>query len=131
MSMTVHQRPGVYSSYDASGLVSGGGKGRLVGLVGVSAAAQAGTVQTVTSYDQALTLFGDRGCEGMAELIRLALKNGASGVAAVARSMTGLVSFTFSIIPNWAKVAEPPQETVSPAGIRERTCSTASWPVGQ
>lgn len=84
MSITVHQRPGVYSSYDASGLVSGGGKGRLVGLVGVSPAAQEGTVQTVTSYDQALVLFGDQGCEGMSELIRLALKNGASGVAAVA-----------------------------------------------
>ncbi len=84
MSITVHQRPGVYSSYDASGLVSGGGKGRLVGLVGVSPAAQEGTVQTVTSYDQALALFGDQGCEGMSELIRLALKNGASGVAAVA-----------------------------------------------
>ena len=84
MSITVHQRPGVYSSYDASGLVSGSGTGRLVGLVGINTAAQAGTVQTVTSYDQALTLFGDQGCEGMAELIRLALKNGASGVAAVA-----------------------------------------------
>ena len=84
MSITVHQRPGVYSSYDASGLVSGSGAGRLVGLVGINTAAQAGTVQTVTSYDQALTLFGDQGCEGMAELIRLALKNGASGVAAVA-----------------------------------------------
>lgn len=84
MSITVHQRPGVYSSYDASGLVSGSGAGRLVGLVGINTAVQAGTVQTVTSYDQALTLFGDQGCEGMAELIRLALKNGASGVAAVA-----------------------------------------------
>lgn len=84
MSITVHQRPGVYSSYDASGLVSGSGSGRLVGLVGVNAAARTGTVQTVTSYDQALSLFGDQGCEGMAELIRLALKNGASGVAAVA-----------------------------------------------
>ena len=84
MSITVHQRPGVYSSYDASGLVSGSGTGRLVGLAGINTAVQAGTVQTVTSYDQALTLFGDQGSEGMAELIRLALKNGASGVAAVA-----------------------------------------------
>lgn len=89
MSITVHQRPGVYSSYDASGLVSGSGAGRLVGLVGINTAAQAGTVQTVTSYDQALTLFGDQGCEGMAELIRLALKNGASGVAAVAAGADG------------------------------------------
>lgn len=84
MSITVHQRPGVYSSYDASGLVSGSGAGRLVGLAGVSTAAQAGAVQIVTSYDQAVRLFGAGESEDMAELIRLALKNGASGVAAVA-----------------------------------------------
>jgi len=83
MSITVHQRPGVYSSYDASTVVSGRGAGGLVGLAAVSAAAQAGTVQTVTSYDRAAALFGDGGSENMTELIRLALKNGASGVAAV------------------------------------------------
>ena len=83
MSITVHQRPGVYSSYDASAVVSGRGSGRLVGLAAVNTAAQAGTVQTVTSYDQAVALFGSEGAEDMAELIRLALKNGASGVAAV------------------------------------------------
>ncbi|NBI10597.1 phage tail sheath protein [Colidextribacter sp. OB.20] len=84
MSITVHQRPGVYSSYDASAVVSGKGTGRLVGLAAVNTAAQAGKVQTVTSYDQAVTLFGAGGAEDMSELIRLALKNGASGVAAVA-----------------------------------------------
>ena len=83
MSITVHQRPGVYSSYDASGLVSGSDTGRLVGLAGINTKAPAGKVQMVTSYDQAVTLFGSQGDEGMAELIRLALKNGASGVAAV------------------------------------------------
>ena len=83
MSISVHQRPGVYSSYDASTVVSGKGGGRMVGLAAVNTAAPAGTAQTVTSYDQAVTLFGSGGAEGMAELIRLALKNGASGVAAV------------------------------------------------
>ena len=83
MSITVHQRPGVYSSYDASRVVSGSGAGRLVGLVGISAAAPAGAAQTITSYDQAVTAFGSSGAEDMAELIRLALANGASGVVAV------------------------------------------------
>ena len=32
MSVTVHQRPGVYSSYDASSVLSGSAGGRLVGL---------------------------------------------------------------------------------------------------
>ena len=83
MSISVHQRPGVYSSYDASAVVSGSGTGRLVGLVGINHQAPAGEVLTVTSYDRAVALFGSQGSEDMAELIRLALKNGASGVAAV------------------------------------------------
>ena len=36
MSISVHQRPGVYSSYDASAVVSGRGSGRMVGLVGLN-----------------------------------------------------------------------------------------------
>ena len=82
MSITVHQRPGVYSSYDASAVVSGRGGGRLVGLVGIAGQGQSGTVKMITSYDQAAA-FGAGGAEGAAELVRLALKNGASGVAAV------------------------------------------------
>ena len=83
MSISVHQRPGVYSSYDASTVVSGRGSGRLVGLAAVNTQAQAGVVQTITSYDRAVSAFGAGGAEDMAELIRLALKNGASGVVAV------------------------------------------------
>ena len=55
----------------------------MVGLVAISSEAPAGTVYTVTSYDQAVSLFGAGGDEGMAELIQLALKNGARGVSAV------------------------------------------------
>ena len=49
MSVTTHERPGVYSSYDASAAVSGGG-GRLVGLAAVNTKAAANTAYTVTSY---------------------------------------------------------------------------------
>jgi len=55
----------------------------MVGLAAINTQAPAGVVQTVTSYDRAVALFGSNGAEDMAELIRLALKNGASGVAAV------------------------------------------------
>ncbi len=81
MSVTVHQRPGVYSSYDASSVVSGSGGGGLVGLAAVNTQAEALRAQTITSYDRALAAFGSGG--QMAELIRLALTNGASGVVAV------------------------------------------------
>lgn len=83
MNVTVHQRPGVYSAYDASAQISGSTAGKVVGLVAVNTAAQAGVVQTITSYDKAVTAFGSNGAEDMAELIRLALKNGASAVAAI------------------------------------------------
>ena len=82
MNVTVHQRPGVYSAYEASSGAGSAGRGGVVGLVGSSAGAKKlGQVQTVTGYDKAVAAFGDG---GMAELIRLALRNGASAVAAVA-----------------------------------------------
>lgn len=84
MNVTTHQRPGVYSAYDASTIVSGSGGGRLVGLAAVNTVATAGEVQTITSYEKAMAAFGSDGDEDMAELIRLALKNGAGGVKAVA-----------------------------------------------
>ena len=70
MSVTIHQRPGVYSSYDASSVVSGSGSGRLVGLAGVNTKATAGEPQTITSYEKAAAAFGSGGDEDMAELIR-------------------------------------------------------------
>ena len=42
MSVTTHERPGVYSSYDASVAVSGGG-GRLVRLAPENTKAEANT----------------------------------------------------------------------------------------
>ena len=84
MNVTVHQRPGVYSAYDASSAVSGNSGGKVVGVVAVNTVAQANVVRTITSYDQAVTIFGSNGSEDMAALIRLALRNGASAVAAVA-----------------------------------------------
>ena len=58
MSVTVHERPGVYSSYDASSLVSGRGSGRLVGLAAINTVAAPGEVHTITSYDRAAADFG-------------------------------------------------------------------------
>ena len=94
MNVTTHERPGVYSSYDASAAVSGGG-GRLVGLVGVNTKAATNTVYTVTGYEQALTLFGNG---TMAELIRLALLNGAAGVVAAAAASTAGYETAFALL---------------------------------
>ena len=83
MSMTVHQRPGVYSSYDASSAVSGRAAGRTVGLVACHDTVNDGAPRVITSYEQALSAFGSVQDEDIAELVRLALKNGASAVVVV------------------------------------------------
>ena len=75
MKMTVHERPGVYSSYNSSTVVNGGGGRKAVGLVGVCAGVEAvGKVQTVTSFEEASALFGSG---ELTELIRIILRNGA------------------------------------------------------
>mgnify|MGYP000245516709 CR=1 FL=1 len=84
MNVTTHERPGVYSVYGASSLVRGSGGRKTVGLAAVNTKAEAGVIQTITSYEKAVAAFGSDGDEDMAELIRLALKNGAGGVKAVA-----------------------------------------------
>ena len=84
MSITVHERPGVYSSYDASSLVRGSDGRKTVGLIAVNAQAQAGVPQTITSYEAACAAFGAGEQEtDMAQLIRLILLNGAAAVVAL------------------------------------------------
>ena len=83
MSVTTHERPGVYSEYDASSVVQGRQGRKMVGMAAIHATAPAGVPQTVTSYESALIAFGSTGGQDMTELIRLALKNGAAGVVAV------------------------------------------------
>ena len=105
MNVTAHQRPGVYSAYDASTVVSGSGSGRLVGLAAVNTVAEPGVVQTITSYEKAVTAFGSGGDEDMAELIRLALKNGAGGVKAVAVADEGGYEAAFALLEQEEELA--------------------------
>jgi len=77
----------------------------MVGLAAVSPAAPAGAVQIVTSYEQAVGLFGDGGDEGMAELIRLALKNGACAVAAVPVADAGGYEAAFALLAGTEDIA--------------------------
>ena len=82
MSITTHQRPGVYSAYDASALIRGSGSGGVVGLAAVGTAEQAGQVWQVTTYEQAASLFGADSV--MTVLAALVLRNGARAVVCTA-----------------------------------------------
>ena len=76
MSITTHERPGVYSSYDASAAVSGVVGRRNVGLA-ARIAQPAQSVWKISRYEQAVTAFG---AGSAAELVRLLLANGAAQV---------------------------------------------------
>ena len=80
MELTTHERPGVYSAYDASTVVSGTGGGQVAGLAALVTGESDGALVRVSRYEDAVTAFGEG--EAITELIRLLLLNGASAVAA-------------------------------------------------
>ena len=81
MSITIHERPGVYSSYDASTVISSSGSGRTVGLVGVWTQGETGKLVTLNRYEDGATQFG--GEENLTKLVQVLFRNGAAKVLAV------------------------------------------------
>lgn len=81
----IHERPGVYSSYDASMVIGGGSARKVVGLAARAAQGEKNKVVALTSYAAGVAVFGEdtEGCR-MAALLRLLYLNGASSVLAVA-----------------------------------------------
>ena len=82
---TTHERPGVYSAYDASSVVYGSTGAQVVGAVGWAAEGTAMTAVQFTAAADADELYGSSGdgVTALPELVRAALKNGASSVVAV------------------------------------------------
>lgn len=85
MSNIIHERPGVYSSYDASSVIRGGRTARVVGVAAKSAAGTANKPVRLTSYAAGVKAFGEdpAGTPGMSALLRLLYLNGATTVVAV------------------------------------------------
>ncbi|WP_242956845.1 phage tail sheath C-terminal domain-containing protein [Flavonifractor sp. An82] len=79
--MTIHERPGVYSSYDASTVISSSGSGRTVGLVGVWTQGETGKLVTLNRYEDGATQFGAE--ENLTKLVQVLFRNGAAKVLAV------------------------------------------------
>lgn len=79
-SVTSYERPGVYSSYSASAVVSGSATGSVVGLVAICETDADKEVQMIYSSDAAATAFGES--SDMYRAIGILLSNGASAVAA-------------------------------------------------
>ena len=75
--MSYSERPGVYTSYEVSGMLRGQLGGGAVGLAAAATAGTAGTVTAVTDYAAALSTFTGG---NMTALVKLLLENGASVV---------------------------------------------------
>lgn len=85
MKSIIHERPGVYSSYDASAAVRGGRAARTVGVAAKSTSGTANAAVRLTSYEMGLSAFGEdaAGMPGMSTILKLLFLGGASTVIAV------------------------------------------------
>ena len=85
MSETRHERPGVYSVYDASIVTSAGRAAKRIGVAALAVKGTANAVVTLTGYSTGVDVFGEdeAGAPGMSTLLKLLFANGASTVYAV------------------------------------------------
>ena len=82
MSMEIHERPGVYSVYDASRVVSGNSRSKTA-AVAAGWKNHVGEVLTFTRSEEAMEALGESAVEDdLPALICLLLKNGAAAVTA-------------------------------------------------
>ena len=81
MSGTIHERPGVYSSYDALSVVSGSMAGKTVGVAAIAATGTPGECVLLHSFEEGRSAFGGEG--NMTELLHVLYENGAGSVRAV------------------------------------------------
>ena len=102
MNVTEHQRPGVYSVYDASSAVSSWAGGKAAGVVAVCAKGTAGQVYTVSSYEQAVERFGSG---LLCEMVGLLLRNGAARVYAVSVTAEADYAAAFEALEKVEEVA--------------------------
>lgn len=86
MNSTIHERPGVYSSYDASSVVSASAAAKTIGAAAVATKGTANKVELITSYEEGKSVFGEdaSGVYGMSTLLKFLFANGAGAVKAVA-----------------------------------------------
>ena len=83
MSEMKHERPGVYSVYDASAVVTAGRGNKTVGVAARAARGTVGEAVTVTGYAAGVAAFGEDAAPGMSTILRLLFSNGAATVVAV------------------------------------------------
>ena len=92
MSDIKHERPGVYSAYDASTVVTAGHGTKTVGVAAKAVQGTVGVAVTVTGYTAGLSAFGEDTTPGMSSILRLLFANGTATVVAVRVADDGALS---------------------------------------
>ncbi len=92
MSEQVHERPGVYSVYDASAVVSAGQAPKTIGVAAKALRGTEGEAVTLTGYAAGVAAFGEDTTPGMSAILKLLFANGASTVTAVRVAQTGALT---------------------------------------
>lgn len=103
MSVTNHERPGVYSVYDASSVVQSTSGGKVVGLVAFTAQGTVGEVVHLYSYAEATTEFGSD--ESMTDMAKALFLNGATEVIAVAVGEETEYAAAFALLEKESDIA--------------------------
>lgn len=83
MSEVRHERPGVYSAYDASALVTAGRGSKTVGVAAKAVRGTVGKAEILTGYAAGVAIFGEDTTAGMSTMLKLLFANGAATVVAV------------------------------------------------
>ena len=87
--ITTHERPGVYSSYEASALTAAADDGGAVAIVAAAGDSAGDGPYCWTSYSRALS---DVGKCALSELAKLALKNGETSMQNNLRDITANIN---------------------------------------
>lgn len=88
--MATNERPGVYSTVEVSSTLSSAGTGKTVGIAAVSEKGTKGICTSVTSYGEAVSLYGSD-CS-LTKLIKVLLLNGAATIVAVPAAVSAEAS---------------------------------------
>lgn len=92
MSEVKHERPGVYSVYDASAVVTAGRGNKTVGVAAKAIRGTVGEAVTITGYAAGVAAFGEDTTPGMSTILRLLFSNGAATVVAVRVADSGALA---------------------------------------
>ena len=92
MSEMKHERPGVYSVYDASAVVAAGRGNKTVGVAAKALRGTVGEAVVLTGYTAGVAAFGEETVPGMSAILRLLFANGAATIVAVRVADGGALS---------------------------------------